>query len=125
MSAVNTAVFVGNISYIMLRGHCWCNVIALNGHAPVKDKRDDQRDSFYGELKKVFCQFPSTTWKLSDFSIEFGTEIFLYRQVRKILYMKVVMTMVLVYSICHTEKPHCKEHNLTTLKHSKINLDLS
>jgi len=34
------------MSYIVLRGH-WCNIIALNVHAPSEEKSDDSKDSFY------------------------------------------------------------------------------
>ena len=38
---------------IVLKGH-WCNIIALNVHAPSEDKSDDLKDSFYEELEQVF-----------------------------------------------------------------------
>jgi len=33
------------MSYVVLRG-CWCNIIALNVHAPSEEKIDDSKDSF-------------------------------------------------------------------------------
>jgi hypothetical protein len=40
----------------MLRGH-WCDIFP-NVHVPTEDKCDDMKDSFYGELERVFSQFP-------------------------------------------------------------------
>jgi hypothetical protein len=46
--------FVGDrMSHIIFRG-CWCNIIALNVHAPCKDKSNDLMDSFY---EKLGCAF--------------------------------------------------------------------
>jgi len=54
VSAVKRVQFVSDrASYIVMRG-CWCNIIALNVHAPSEDKRDDSKDSFYEELEQVF-----------------------------------------------------------------------
>jgi exonuclease III len=44
------------MSYITLRG-CWCDVTALNVHAPAENKSDDMKNSFYKELEHVFDQF--------------------------------------------------------------------
>jgi hypothetical protein len=44
------------MSHIALRGR-WCNITALNMHAPSKDRRDDVKDSFYEELGCVFGKF--------------------------------------------------------------------
>jgi hypothetical protein len=41
---------------MVLRGR-WCNVIALNLHAPTEEKSDDSKDSLYGELEQVFLSF--------------------------------------------------------------------
>jgi hypothetical protein len=49
--------------YIILRGH-WCNIIALNVHAPREDKSDGVKDSFYQELGRVFNQFPRHYMKI-------------------------------------------------------------
>jgi len=38
--------------HITLRGR-WCDIV-LNVHAPTKDRSDDIKDSFYGELDCVF-----------------------------------------------------------------------
>jgi hypothetical protein len=40
------------MSYIILRGRC--DVIVLNVHAPIEDKCDDTKDSFYEEPEGVF-----------------------------------------------------------------------
>jgi hypothetical protein len=45
------------LSYIILRGH-WCDIVVLNVHAPIEDKIDDMKDSFYEELERVFDKFP-------------------------------------------------------------------
>jgi hypothetical protein len=54
ISAVKRVEFVSDrMSYIILRGR-WCHIIVLNIHAPTEDKNDDVKDSFYGELERVF-----------------------------------------------------------------------
>jgi len=51
------------MSYIVLRGR-WCNIIVLNVHAPIEEKSDDSKDSFYEELEQVsFINFLSTKCK--------------------------------------------------------------
>jgi hypothetical protein len=44
------------MSYIKLRGR-WCDIIALNVHAPTDDKIDDIKGRFYEELEQVFDKF--------------------------------------------------------------------
>jgi len=39
--------FSDRMPYIVLRGR-WCNIIILKVHAPSEEKRDDAKDSFYG-----------------------------------------------------------------------------
>jgi len=57
VSAVKRVELVSDmVSYIILKGH-WCNIIALNVHAPSKEKSDDLKDSFYEELEQVFSSF--------------------------------------------------------------------
>jgi len=47
VSAVKTVEFVSDkVSHTVLKGR-WCNIIALNVHAPSKVKSDDLKDSFY------------------------------------------------------------------------------
>jgi hypothetical protein len=47
ISAVKRVEFVSDrMPYIILRGR-WCDIIALNVHAPTEDKIDDKTDSFY------------------------------------------------------------------------------
>jgi len=54
LSAVKRVEFVsGRVSYIVLRGR-WCNIIALNVHAPSDEKSDDSKDSFHEELEQIF-----------------------------------------------------------------------
>jgi hypothetical protein len=47
------------MSYIILRGY-WFHVIVLNVHAPIEDKTDDVKDSFYEELELIFDKPPNT-----------------------------------------------------------------
>jgi hypothetical protein len=51
------------MSYVTLK-YCWCDAIALNVHAPTKDKDDDIRDSFYKEPEQIFDQFPRYNMKI-------------------------------------------------------------
>jgi hypothetical protein len=59
--------------YIILRGR-WCNIIALNVHAPCEDKSDDVNDTFYEELGHVSDQFPRYNMKilLCDVNVKIG-----------------------------------------------------
>jgi hypothetical protein len=58
ISAVERVEFVRDrMSYIILRGS-WCYIIVLNVQAPIEDKIDDVKDSFYEELERVFDKFP-------------------------------------------------------------------
>jgi hypothetical protein len=53
ISAVKRVEFViDRMSYIILRGR-WCHIIVLNVHAPIEDKNDDEKHSFYEELERV------------------------------------------------------------------------
>jgi len=62
VSAVKRVKFVSaRMLYIVLRG-CWCSIIVLKAHAPTEKKSDDS-DSFYCELKQVMIFFLSTIWK--------------------------------------------------------------
>jgi len=63
------------VSYIILTG-CWCDDIVLNVHAPSEEKRDDSKDSFYGELEQVFENFPMYLMKIlfEDFNAKVGRE---------------------------------------------------
>jgi len=62
---------------IVLKGH-WCNIIALNVHAPSEDKSDDLKDSFYEELEQgfFFYHFPMYHMKilLGDFNAKVERE---------------------------------------------------
>ena len=78
VSAVQKVEFVTErvlYSYIVLRG-CWCNIIALNVHAPSEEKSDDSKNSFYEELEQVFDHFPKYQIKimLGDFKAKVGRE---------------------------------------------------
>jgi hypothetical protein len=76
VSAVRRVKFISDrMSYIILRGR-WCNVIVLNVNAPCEDKRNDEKDSFYEELGRVFDQFPRYDMKilLGDFNAKVGRE---------------------------------------------------
>jgi hypothetical protein len=50
------------VSYIVLRGP-WCNIIALNEHAPTEEKSDDSKDSFHEDLNQAFDHFPKYRMK--------------------------------------------------------------
>jgi hypothetical protein len=76
MSAFKRVEFVSDrMSCIILRGR-WCHIIALNIHAPTKDKTVNVKDSFYGELERVFDKFPKYHMKilLGDFNSKVGRE---------------------------------------------------
>jgi hypothetical protein len=61
--------------YIILRSR-WCNIIVLNVHTPCEDEGDDEKDSFYEEVGRVFDQFPSYYMEiiLDDFNAKVGRE---------------------------------------------------
>jgi hypothetical protein len=72
ISAVKWVEYVSDrSSYIILRGR-WCHIIVLNAHAPT----DGVKDSFYGELERVFDKFPKYHTKnlLEDFNAKVGRE---------------------------------------------------
>jgi exonuclease III len=84
------------MSYIILRGR-WCHIIVLNVHAPIKDKTDDVKDSFFEELERVFDKFLKYHMKilLGDFNTRVGREDFLNRQLGMKLYTKLVIIVEL------------------------------
>jgi hypothetical protein len=58
ISTVNRVEFVSDrISYIILGGP-WYHINALNVHAPMEDKTDDMKESFYQKFERVFDGFP-------------------------------------------------------------------
>jgi hypothetical protein len=61
--------------HIILRD-CWCLIFVLNVHATTEDKTDEVKDSFYGELERVFDIFPKYHMKilLGDFNAKVGRE---------------------------------------------------
>jgi hypothetical protein len=61
--------------YITLKGQ-WCDITAVNMHAPTEDKDDEINESFYEELEQVFDQFPRYHVKilLGDFNAKVGRE---------------------------------------------------
>jgi hypothetical protein len=62
------------MSYVILRGR-WCDIIILNVRAPIEDKIDDIKDSFYEELERVFDKFPKYHMKvLLDFNAKVDKE---------------------------------------------------
>jgi hypothetical protein len=76
ISVVKRVQFTGDkMSYIIVRG-LWCHIIVLNGHAPIEDKTNDVKDSFYEELELVFDKFPKYHMKilLGDFNAKVGRE---------------------------------------------------
>ena len=76
VSAVKRVGFVRNrVAYIVLRGR-WCDTIAVNVHAPSREKNDDSKDSFYEVLEQVFDHFPKYDMKilLGVFKAKVGRE---------------------------------------------------
>jgi hypothetical protein len=50
ISAVKRIEFVSDrMLYITLKGH-WCDIVAMNAHAPTEDKDDVMKCSFYKEI---------------------------------------------------------------------------
>ena len=74
-SEIKRVEFVSDrVSYIVLRGR-WCNIIVLSVHAPIEEKGDELKDSFYEELEQVFDHFPKYHLKiLLDFKSKLGRE---------------------------------------------------
>jgi hypothetical protein len=62
-------------SYIALRGR-WCDIIVLNVHAQTRDNIDNMKNSFYGDLERIFDKFPKYHKKilLGDFNAKVGRE---------------------------------------------------
>jgi hypothetical protein len=76
ISAVRRTEFDSDrTSYVMLRG-TWCHIIVVNVHAPIEDKTDDVKDSFYEESQGVFDKFPKhhINILLGDFNAIVGKE---------------------------------------------------
>jgi len=65
---------------MVLRGR-WCNIV-FNVHAPIENKSDDSKDSFYEELEQIFDHFPKHRMKiqLGDCNENWGERIFSNRQ---------------------------------------------
>jgi hypothetical protein len=75
-SAVKRVEFVSDrMPYIILRGR-WFHIIVLNVHAPIEDKIDDAKHSFYEELEHILDKSPKYHIKilLQDFNAEVGRE---------------------------------------------------
>jgi hypothetical protein len=60
------------VLYIILRGR-WCNIIVPNVHVPCEDEGDDEKDSFYEDVGRIFYQFPRYDMKI--ISGEFNTKV--------------------------------------------------
>jgi exonuclease III len=76
ISAVKWAEFVSDrMSYMVIRGH-WCHIIVLNVHAPIEDKTDDMKDSFYEEVEHMLDKLPKYHMKilLGDFNDKVSRE---------------------------------------------------
>jgi hypothetical protein len=60
---------------IKCRGR-WCHIIALNFHAPTKDRADDLKGSFYEKLLRVICKFLKYHAKMlfGDFKFKLGVQ---------------------------------------------------
>jgi hypothetical protein len=61
--------------YIILRG-LWCHVIVLKVNAPIDDKIDDVKNSFYKKPECLFDKFPTyhMTIMLGNFIAKVGKE---------------------------------------------------
>jgi hydroxypyruvate isomerase len=84
------------MSRITLRS-CWCDIV-LNVHAPIEDKSDFTKVTFYKELEYVFDQFPKYHIKvfLGDFNAKVGGgEIFSKQELAMRVYTKLAMVMSL------------------------------
>jgi exonuclease III len=82
-SRVKRVEFVSDrMAYIILRGH-WCYIMVLNVHAPIEDKIDDVKGSFYKELEHVFDKFLKYHMKilLGDFNAKTDGEDVLKPQI--------------------------------------------
>ena len=84
------------MSYLILRGR-WNDIIVINAHAPIEDKDDFIKDSFYEELEQNFDQFPRYHLKilLGDFNAKTGQEDIFTLTIGKEVYIKLVMITVL------------------------------
>ena len=69
MEFINNRVFC-----IILKGR-WCDIV-LNVHAPTENKDDDNKDSFYEEIERLFHQLLMHHMKilLGDFNANLGRE---------------------------------------------------
>jgi hypothetical protein len=84
------------MSYIIMRGR-YCHIIALNVHAPTKDKTDDVKDSFNEEVERVFDKIPKYYMKLllGGFGARVTRKTFLNRQLEFKVYTKLLRIMEL------------------------------
>jgi hypothetical protein len=75
VSTVKKEEFISDrMSYIILRGR-WCDIIALNVHAPTEDKLDDVKDRFNEEVEYVFDKY-HMKFLLRDFNAKICREYF-------------------------------------------------
>jgi exonuclease III len=96
-SAVKRVEFISDrMSHIILRGR-WCHILVLNVHAPTEDKTNDEKDSFYKELERVFNKFPKyhTEILLGDFKSKVGKDPIFKLTIGIKLYIKLIMIMEL------------------------------
>jgi exonuclease III len=123
VSAVRRVKFISDRkSYIILRGR-WCNINVLNVHAPCEDKGDDEKDSFFEELGRVYDQFPRYDMKiiLGDFHAKVGTENILKPTIgnQSLHEISNVNTVIVNFAtsknlvVKSTMFPHCKIHKYT------------
>jgi hypothetical protein len=77
IAAAKRVVFVSDrVPYIVLRGG-WCNMTALNVHAPTEEKNDESKVMCYKELEQMFDYFPKCHMKfhLGDFNAKFWRKV--------------------------------------------------
>jgi exonuclease III len=75
---------VRRVEFVSDRIGRWCHIIVLKVHAPIEDKTDEVKDSFYEELERVFDKFPKYHMKilLGDFNAKVGREDILKPTIR-------------------------------------------
>ena len=76
LSAVQNIEFVNErLSYVTIRTR-WCNTVLINVHAPTDEADDNDKDTFYDELERLFDRFPKYNTKivLGDFNAKVGRE---------------------------------------------------
>jgi len=67
LPAVQNIKFVNErLSYVMIRTR-WCNIVLINVCAPTEVANDNDKDTFYDELERLFDRLPkyNSSWAIS------------------------------------------------------------